>query len=54
MEEIHEKEKELKQIIQMAQALFERSLDLTSKTDEQSSQLQMLMNEQTKLVDSAS
>lgn len=53
MEEIHEKEKELKQIVQMAQALFERSLDLTSKTDEQSNQLQMLMNEQSKLADSA-
>ena len=53
MEEIHEKEKELKQIVQMAQALFERSQDLTSKTDEQSNQLQMLMNEQSKLADSA-
>ena len=53
MEEIHEKEKELKQIVQMAQALFERSQDLTSKNDEQSNQLQMLMNEQGKLADSA-
>ena len=53
MEEIHEKEKELKQIVQMAQALFERSQDLTSKSDEQSNQLAMLMNEQGKLTDSA-
>ena len=53
MEEIHEKEKDLKQLVQMAQALFERSVDLTGKTDEQSHQLQMLMNEQGKLVESA-
>ena len=40
-------------MVQMAQALFERSVDLTGKTDEQSQQLQMLMNEQGKLVESA-
>ena len=33
MEEVNENEKDLKQLIQLAQFLFERSQDLQSKTD---------------------
>ena len=47
-----EKEKDLKQLVQTTQFLFERSQDLTIKTEEQSNQLQMLMNEQTKMFES--
>lgn len=34
MEEILEKEKDLKQLVEITQILFERSQDLTHKTDD--------------------
>ena len=54
MEEILEKEKDLKQIVEVTQILFERTNDLTSKNDTQANQLSMAMSEQAKLHDSLS
>ena len=53
MEEVNENEKDMKQLVQLAQFLFERSQDLQSKTDQQSNQIQMLLTEQTKMVEAA-
>lgn len=53
MEEILEKEKDLKQLVEITQILFERSQDLTHKTDDQANQLTMLMSEQSKLVETS-
>ena len=39
MEEIAEKEKDLKQLVEVTSFLFERSQDLTYKSEEQSNQL---------------
>ena len=54
MEEIMDKEKDMSQLYQTAQSLFERSQDLTSKCDEQASQIQLLMAEQTRMTMSVS
>ena len=52
MEEILEKEKDMKQLVQTAQFLFERSQEMGAKCEEQASQIAMLMNEQARMVDS--
>ena len=49
MEEILEKEKDFKQLIEVTTFLFERSQDLTVKVEDQSSQMQIFMMEQSKL-----
>ena len=51
MEEIAEKEKDLKQLVSVTSFLFERSQDLTYKSEDQSNQLQLLMAEQSKIED---
>ena len=53
MEEIAEKEKDLKQLVSVTSFLFERSQDLTYKSEDQSNQLQLLMAEQSKIEDQA-
>ena len=53
MEEIAEKEKDLKQLVEVTSFLFERSQDLTYKSEEQSNQLQVLLAEQGKIEDAA-
>lgn len=52
MEEILEKEKDMKQLVQTAQFLFERSQDMTYKQEEQSNQISILMNEQARMFES--
>lgn len=54
MEEILEKEKDMKQLVQTAQFLFERSQEMTSKCEEQANQINVLMNEQARMVESVS
>ena len=52
MEEIQEKEKDLKQLVETAQFLFERSEEMTFKCEEQSDRITMLNEEQARVVDS--
>ena len=49
MEEILEKEKDYKQLVQVTSALFERGQELTVRNEEYMGQLNMLINEQQKL-----
>lgn len=49
MEEIAEKEKDYKQLIDVTQFLFERSQELSVRTEDQQNQLQMFIMEQTRL-----
>ena len=49
MDEILQKEKDYKQLIEVTSFLFERSQDLQIKSDEQSNQLQIFMMEQARL-----
>ena len=52
MEEIHNKEKDLKQLVQTAQFLLEHSEELSTKNEEQAVQITTLLNEQTLKTDS--
>ena len=48
MGEIGEMEKDYKQLLSVTSSLFERSQDLSQKTDEQSCQIHMFVLEQAK------
>lgn len=54
MSEILENERDMRQLVNTTQALFERTQDLTIRENEISNQLQIMMLEQTKLLEASS
>lgn len=54
MSEILENERDMRQLVNTTQALFERTQDLTMRENEISNQLQIMMLEQTKLLEASS
>lgn len=51
MEEIQDKQKDMKQLVDIAQTLYERSQELAGKNDEHYTQLQTNLIEMTKMSD---